>query len=53
MVMGSGLRWTIEQLSPEAKQRVRAANLSYVRRHDVRSITCNVLYATATKPVED
>lgn len=53
MVMGSGLRWTIEQLSPDAKERVRAANLSYVRRHDVRSITCNVLYATATKPATD
>ena len=53
MVMGSGLRWTIEQLSPDAKQRVRAANLAYVKRHDVQAITCNVLYTTVTKPAAD
>jgi ubiquinone/menaquinone biosynthesis C-methylase UbiE len=50
IVMGSGLRWTVEQLSPDAMERVRRANLEYARRHDVVSLTCNVLYATATKP---
>ena len=50
IVMGSGLRWTMEQLSPEAAARVRTTNLEYARRHDVAAITCNVLYVTATKP---
>ena len=50
IVMGSGLRWTIDQLDPAAVARVRAASLAYARKNDVASITCNVLYATATKP---
>ena len=50
IVMGSGLRWTMDQLPPDAVERVRRANLEHARRHDVTSVTCNVLYATATKP---
>lgn len=53
IVMGSGLRWTMEQLTPEAAARVRTTNLAYARRHDVASITCNAMYATATKPAAD
>lgn len=49
IVMGSGLRWTMDQLAPDAAERVRKANLEYARRNDVVSLTCNVLYATATK----
>ena len=48
--MGSGLRWTIDQLDPAAVARVRAASLAYARRNDVASVTCNVLYATPTQP---
>jgi ubiquinone/menaquinone biosynthesis C-methylase UbiE len=51
IVMGSGLRWTIDQLQPDAIDRVRRANLDHARQQDVASITCNVLYATATKPL--
>jgi ubiquinone/menaquinone biosynthesis C-methylase UbiE len=50
IVMGSGLRWTMDQLPPDAVERVRRTNLEHARRHDVTSVTCNVLYATATKP---
>lgn len=52
IVMGTGLRWTMDQLTPEAAARVRAANLEYARRHEVVSITCNVMYATVTKPLD-
>jgi ubiquinone/menaquinone biosynthesis C-methylase UbiE len=51
IVMGSGLRWTMDQLPPDARDRVRQANLEHARRQDIASITCNVLYATATKPL--
>lgn len=49
IVMGSGLRWTMEQLSPEARARVRDRNQAYVRDHRVEWLACNVLYAMATK----
>lgn len=48
IVMGSGLRWTVDQLPADALERVRRVNLDRAR--DVASVTCNVLYATATKP---
>lgn len=53
IVMGSGLRWTMDQLPPDAVERVRQANLEHARHHDVASVTCNVLYATARKPPID
>lgn len=49
IVMGSGLRWTMDQLTPEARARVRARNLEHVRDHHVEWLACNVLYAIATK----
>lgn len=52
IVMGTGLRWTMDQLTPEAAARVRAINLDHARRQDVVSVTCNVMYATATKPLD-
>jgi ubiquinone/menaquinone biosynthesis C-methylase UbiE len=53
IVMGSGLRWTMDQLPPDARDRVRQVNLDHARRQDIASITCNVLYATATKPLAE
>lgn len=50
IVMGSGLRWTMEQLPPDARSRIRERNLAYVRDHRIDWLSCNVLYATATKP---
>ena len=52
IVMGSGLRWTMDELSSDAVERVRRINLEHARRHDIASVTCNVLYATATKPLD-
>lgn len=49
MVLGSGYRGTVEQLSPPDRGRVRAENVDFIRRASVRSIEANVVYATASK----
>jgi ubiquinone/menaquinone biosynthesis C-methylase UbiE len=49
MVLGGGLRGTVEQLDPAAKERVRQANLEFLRTHAVDALTANVLYAVAQK----
>ena len=48
-VLGTGYRGTVEQLDRDARERVRAANLDYIRRSGIRSVEANVVYATATK----
>jgi ubiquinone/menaquinone biosynthesis C-methylase UbiE len=49
LVMGSGYRGTIERMSPEAGDRVRARNDAYMNSAGVDAIRTDVLYATATK----
>lgn len=49
MVLGGGLRGTIDQLDPLARERVRQANLNFLRTNEVRSLEVNVLYAIAQK----
>lgn len=49
MIMGSGYRGTVEQLSPEDRERVRRANLDFIERKSVRALEANVIYATALK----
>jgi SAM-dependent methyltransferase len=48
IVLGSGFRWTVEQLGPAAAGRVRAANLADMRGID--AVETNAIYATARKP---
>ena len=48
-VLGTGYRGTFEQLDPAQKERVRLANLEYVRSSGIRSVEANVVYAAATK----
>lgn len=48
VVLGSGFRWTVEQLGPEAAERVRAANLAHMR--GVDAIETNAIYVTSRKP---
>jgi ubiquinone/menaquinone biosynthesis C-methylase UbiE len=50
MIMGSGYRGTIEQLTPEARGQVQQQNADFIQRTGLRSIECNVVYATAIKP---
>jgi ubiquinone/menaquinone biosynthesis C-methylase UbiE len=49
IVMGSGYRGVIEQLTPEERVRVQTTVLSAVARWDVRLIETNVVFATAQK----
>lgn len=49
IVMGGGLRGTIEQLEPLVRERVRQANLQFIQNARIRSLEVDVLYATARK----
>jgi ubiquinone/menaquinone biosynthesis C-methylase UbiE len=48
-VLGSGYRGTVEQLDPRDRERVREANLDFVRRSGITSVEANAIYAVATK----
>jgi len=48
-VLGSGYRGTLEQMDSEARDRVRVANLDYIRTSGIRFVEANVVYAIATK----
>ena len=48
-MLGSRLRWTIDQLSLEAAQRVKKVNLDWITLNDVTSVETNVIYAVAEK----
>jgi hypothetical protein len=50
IVLGSGLRGSIEELQPDAVARVRRATLQWVQTNAVTAVETNVLYAVATKP---
>jgi ubiquinone/menaquinone biosynthesis C-methylase UbiE len=49
VVLGSGYRWTLEQMDGETAARVKAENLKTVRENMTESIETNVIYAVATK----
>ena len=49
MVLGSGYRGTVDQLSDEDRERVREENFEFLRRASVRSLEANVVYASARK----
>ena len=49
-VLGSGYRGTFEQLDADHRERVRKANVNYVRSSGITSVHANVVYAVATKP---
>jgi ubiquinone/menaquinone biosynthesis C-methylase UbiE len=48
VALGSGLRWTIEELGPEAP-RVKQSVLSWLTEHRVARIETNVIYAVAAR----
>jgi ubiquinone/menaquinone biosynthesis C-methylase UbiE len=50
IVLGSGFRWTVEQLGPDAADRVRATNLAELRRNRIDAVETNAIFATARKP---
>jgi ubiquinone/menaquinone biosynthesis C-methylase UbiE len=48
-VLGSGYRGTVDELDLDARERVRTANLDFIRNSDVREVEANVVYAVGTK----
>lgn len=50
IVLGSGLRWTVEQLGPEAAERVKRHNPAWARTNAIDAVETNAIYAVATKP---
>lgn len=50
MVMGSGLRWTVEEMGPAAAARVRAANLRMIGELGITAVRTDAIYASAIKP---
>jgi ubiquinone/menaquinone biosynthesis C-methylase UbiE len=49
VVLGSGYRWTVEQMSDRERVQVRAANLKTLRDNGTTSVETNVIYAVAKK----
>jgi ubiquinone/menaquinone biosynthesis C-methylase UbiE len=50
IVLGSGYRGTIEQLTQPERENVKEANLAFIRHENISAVETNVLYALATKP---
>ena len=50
IVLGSGYRGTIEQLTLTERQKVKEANLAFIHDENISAIETNALYALATKP---
>jgi|SRR5579859_4471918 len=50
LVLGSGYRAAVEQMSADERERVRRANLDFVRENGVAAVQANVIYALARKP---
>ena len=50
IVLGSGYRGTIEQLTLTEREKVKEANVAFIRDEKISAVETNVLYALATKP---
>jgi len=50
MVMGSGYRGTIEQLTPADRERIRLESSAFLERTSLRSVEANVVYAVGKEP---
>jgi hypothetical protein len=49
MVMGGGIRGTIDQLDEATKERVRSANLEFLRANEINALDSDVLYTIAQR----
>lgn len=50
IILGTGYRGTIEQLTQAERERVKQANLAFIRDQKISAVETNALYALATKP---
>jgi ubiquinone/menaquinone biosynthesis C-methylase UbiE len=49
IVLGSGFRWTVDQLGRIAAEQVRSANLVQIRHRHIEEVETNAIFATARK----
>jgi SAM-dependent methyltransferase len=49
MILGSGYRGTVDQLSADEREQVRIENFDFIQQNSVRSLESNVVYAIAVK----
>ena len=49
MILGSGYRGTVEQLSADDRERVRLANFDFIQQASVQAVETNVIYGSALK----
>jgi len=49
IALGTGLRWTIEQMGPEAAERVKADNVGWLQENRIDRVETNAIYAVGTK----
>jgi ubiquinone/menaquinone biosynthesis C-methylase UbiE len=52
IVLGSGFRWTVEQLGQDAAEQVRSAVFAEIRRSKITAVETNAIFATARKPAQ-
>jgi ubiquinone/menaquinone biosynthesis C-methylase UbiE len=50
IALGSGLRWTIDQMGSELAARVRADNVQWLRENKIDRVETNAIYAIGTRP---
>lgn len=50
IALGSGLRWTIDQMGPQVAARVRADNVHWLSENKIGSVETNAIYAIGNKP---
>ena len=49
MVLGSGYRGTVEQLTATERERIKNANFEFIIQSNIKSVEANVLYGQASK----
>jgi ubiquinone/menaquinone biosynthesis C-methylase UbiE len=49
IALGSGLRWTIEQMGPEAAARIKTDNVDWLSENKIDRLETNAIYAVAQK----
>jgi hypothetical protein len=49
IALGSGLRWAIEQMGPEAAARIKTDNVNWLNENKIDRLETNAIYALAQK----
>lgn len=49
IALGSGLRWTIDQMGPETAAQVKADNVGWLKENRIDRVEANAIYAIGTK----